>query len=207
MQKKIARLFYFGILFVWLLIACNPANVTTPPKSNTFKEMILPPECSAPCWAGIQVGVTSFDDAKQILLERYKNISDDGRSLVWSNKEVDNLLQGYITFVDGIAYDIILIFDIEADFQVGSFVEILGQPTWVQVTLDPIDPCRGIRFLYPDKGLYADLDMMNEQKGEVVASRKIFLLRFLQSESLKGGDSVPDGVLKKWTGYKDYCSE
>jgi hypothetical protein len=63
----------FLIFIAYFLAGCipNPASTLVPTDNNPLSALIHFRGCTSPCWIGIEVGKTSFDQTKEILEERY----------------------------------------------------------------------------------------------------------------------------------------
>jgi hypothetical protein len=212
MYNKFAKNLLFLIIYVITLSSCvtKPANT---PENNTVRSSILAQECESPCWLGIQIGVTKADDAKRILQKRYgvKNTTVNNYNLTWSEegKNVDGLEQGNVLFTDNLVSEIFLTFDNRSDFKVKDLVDILGSPTWVEVSWGgPIQPnlsCLSISLHFPDKGVLAILDTKKQFKG-VSGNQLVSVLRFLAKPNADKWQ-VYDALLMEWHGYRDYCGD
>jgi hypothetical protein len=158
---------------------------------------------SPPCWAGIQIGVTSFDEAQAILETRYgvENVTSGDDFIRWQADSIDGLREGYISFVDNLAYDMFLMFDDRSNFTVRRLIEIFGEPTWVEVR--GVSTCLGVSLLYPDAGVYAILDTRDDVKG-VGESQLVSVLQLMPA-SLTQNWVVYDAAQVEWAGYQDYC--
>jgi len=194
-----------------LLLGCSleQKQVSTIDK---MQSLILTQNCITPCWAGIQVGFTEFDNAKNILQDRYgfDYVKVESNYLEWSNEinPNDGVKRGSVLFsVDGKVNDIFLILDENSNFSVKDLFEILGEPSWVDTNwggpVQPEKPCFGIALEFPNKGVWADLDSRNESKG-VGENQLVSILRFMPIPDAEKWH-VYDFVSLKWNGYKDYC--
>ncbi|MBN2116320.1 MAG: hypothetical protein JW730_07110 [Anaerolineales bacterium] len=217
MLKKQGAILFSVVLVFWFLAGCRTSTIAETPTftpfvptedlvSNPFADAILDTNCTTPCWIGIQVGTTSFEEAKNILFLRYgtKNVSVvDNNHISWKATSIDGLSEGNIFLSDNIVSEILLYPDKRANFSTKNLFEILGEPTWAQVFQDPNNSCLGIDLIYSKAGVAVTLNAADNSKG-VQSSQSIFFLRILDTE-LTEKWNANDSILIKWEGYKDYC--
>ncbi len=219
MPKKQNIFLFSTVLLLWFLVGCRTSTVTETPMPTpfvateqlvstpfAFADAILDTRCTTPCWTGIQVGVTNFEEAKNVLLLRYgtQNVSViDNNHMSWKAASVDGLSEGNIFFSDNIVSEILLYPDKQANFSIEKLFEILGKPTWVQVFQNPNNSCLGIDLIYSKTGVSVTLDLEDKPKG-VQPSQNIFFMRILDT-ALTENWNANDSILIKWDGYKDYC--
>lgn len=191
------------LILVFLLIACS--SPTNNPEV-LYTHLIKFPECSQPCWLGIEIDKTSFAEAQEILAENYASdqIETQGKNSVeWKANGIHGVKAGYLSFHDGLVSEIWLTFDTDSDFTVEKLITVLGEPSWLFINDQPNSQCRGFIAEYPSGGVHAYLDIPEGQKN-ILPTTRVFALRFLPtklSENLR----VYDGYLAKWDGYKTYC--
>jgi hypothetical protein len=206
------------MFLILLFVACQPLTgnepsstpfVSSEPIANySYAEFMRDPKCYSPCWVGIQVGLTTFDEAKNILTSRYgkKNISIiNSNSISWKASSIDGLREGIVNLSDDIVSEIMLFPDQRVFFEVNDLLKIFSEPTWVQVFQDPNNSCHGISLLYSEIGVYVILDLEDGSKG-VLPSQSIFLVRMLDSALTRNWNAY-DSILIRWDGYKNYCQE
>jgi hypothetical protein len=200
-----------------LLIACK--SVTTIPESTvvpysgfdqsqvvSYADLFQHRECSLPCWNGIEVDKTNFNNAKEILIKRYgvENIeSFDKKNIDWKAHGIDGVNEGYISFSEDVVAEILIIFNIDSGLTIGDLVTVFGKPTWVFISDQPNNPCRGFKVEYPTIRFQGSLDTPENEKV-IQPSSRIFMIRFLQKELVENMQ-VYDGYLVRWDGYKKYC--
>jgi len=210
MQNKFVKILVCAIAFSIGLTNCT-SEPATESSVDAIHRLMLDQTCTAPCWAGIQVGVTGFNEAKDILKNHYgaNRLKVENESLAWSSEDakLDGVKEGNILFVEGITAEIILVLDNEAKLTVQDLIEILDEPMWVAVSWGgPIRsnaPCLGISLHYPGKGVLATLDTRDSFKG-VDATQLVSILRFLPI-SKENAWTVYDAKVLGWRGYQDYC--
>ena len=199
-------------LLAALLGGCTPVTPIVTPEQSTitsFTDSILDSRCGTPCWIGIQAGVTNFEEAKNILSLRYgtNNVSNINKNdISWKAPSIDGLREGIIlSTLDNTAGEIWLYPDKQANLSVERLLEILDEPTWVQVFGDPLDYCRGIGLIYSKAGVVVSLYDYENSIG-VQPAQGIFLIR-IGGPRLTENWNAYDSILVKWDGYKDYCQE
>ena len=207
------------VLLFSFLVGCRTSTITVTPKltplavtvqsvSTSFANSILDNGCTTPCWIGIQVGITNFDEAKDMLILRYgvENVLIiDNHHISWKAVYVDGLSEGNIFFSGkNIVSEILLHPDTQANFSTEELLMILGEPTWVQVFQDPNNSCLGIDLIYSEEGVSVTLNPEGDLKG-VQPSQNIFWVRILDT-TLTENRVSHDSSLLKWDGFKDYCS-
>lgn len=200
-----------SILIMMLLLGCSLEQKQVS-AIDKIQPLMLSQNCTAPCWVGIQVGFTEFDNAKSILQDRYgfDYVKVESNYLEWSHEisPNDGVKSGSVLFsVDGKVNDIFLILDENSNFLVKDLFEILGEPSWVDTNWGgPVQsekPCFSIALEFPNKGVWADLDSRNESKG-VGENQLVSILRFMPIPDTEKWQ-VYDFASLKWSGYKDYC--
>ena len=186
----------------------TPLVATVEPVSTPFANSILDNGCATPCWIGIQVGITNFDEAKDMLILRYgveKVLIIDSHHISWKAVYVDGLSEGNIFFSEkNIVSEILLYPDTQTNFSAEELLMILGGPTWDQVFQEPNNSCLGIDLIYSEAGVSVTLNPEGDLKG-VQPSQNIFWVRILDT-TLTENRVSHDSVLLKWDGFKDYCS-
>jgi len=201
-MKVLQRINGYLTVFFFFVTACKP---TVPVR---YHELIDHPNCSSPCWIGIEIGKTSFDKAQEVLAEKYGSInlnSRYGESIEWQAQNVDGLSSGFISFHENKAVDMFLIIGDDAELTIDRLIEMLGEPEWVFVNSQPTIHCNYYRLEYPSLGIYGDLEMLNKHES-MQASNRIIMLRFIPKR-INGDLQVCDGYLVEWDGYKKYCNQ
>lgn len=190
-------------ILVFLLTACSSQ---TNGSEELYTHLIKFPECSMPCWIGIEIDKTTFVEAQEILAENYAfdQIEMQGEnSIEWKANGTHGVQAGYLSFHDSLVSEIWLTFDASSGLSIENLITVLEEPNWLYINDQPNSPCRGFVAEYPSVGVHAYLDIPEGQKN-ILPTTHIFALRFLPtklSESLQ----VYDGYLAKWDGYKTYC--
>ena len=210
MYQRLVKSLISALVLSITLSGCRPL-LAPESRSDTIRSLMLGQDCTMPCWAGIQVGVTKSDEAKGILQNQYgaENLNTEYGNLSWSEKNgnVDGVKDGIISFTDGVASEILLTFDNEANLKVRDLIRFLGEPAAAAVSwsgpITPNAPCLGISLHYPNRGVLAILDANDKYKG-VNASQLVSVLRFLSVSDGKAW-TVSDAKKLEWKGYQDYC--
>lgn len=192
-----------------VLYGCS-SNTTQVHESDMIRSLLLYDTCESPCWAGIQVGVTGFDEAKYLLQNRYgfDDLKVEHNSLKWNNSNLpDGVDAGSVMFGENKVSEIFLLIDGKSGFSVDDLLAIIGEPIKVGVSwggpIELVKPCLGITLQYPNEGIMAFLNADNESKG-VSENQSISILR-ITSIPDSGQFTVYDFVVVEWQGYKDYC--
>ena len=186
----------------------TPDIKTEEPRQISLRDLLLNPNCSTPCWIGIQAGTTEFDEAMNILVSRkgIENISlDNNNNIFWEDYSLNGMSEGYILFSNNVATEIFFFPGEETELDIFALNEILGNPTWVQVFQDPNNPCLGVSLLYPAVGIYIALDF-NGGLESITPSQRIIYIRFLDPQLARNLNAY-DSILIEWSGYKNYCVE
>lgn len=210
MNRKSIQTLLILIVCLFAVIGCaSKQNETI--TGNTIRLPLLDKNCTLPCWLGIQVGITKFDNARQILQEHYgaNSVTVGKSNLSWSveKKEGDGVRQGNIFFVEGLVSEILLTFDDKAGFEVQDLLGIFGEPKWAVVSwggpIKPDLPCLGVSLHFPSEGIIAILDTKESFKG-VSKTQLVSLLRIV-STSKNDKWQIYDALRVEWNGYQDYC--
>lgn len=180
-----------------LLVSCQPLSE----NAQTLKKSLLAKGCTAPCWIGIQPGVTDTEKAQEILNEHYgqDKVLNKG-SLEWSGIGKDNVKAGYLFPYDEVVQEMYILFN--SPIRVDELIAILGKPTHVQVT--GVNMCLGVNLRFKDDGMLALLGNLDGTYKGVNESQSVWgiLLRTVEVEQ---NAQVYDAALIEWDGYKDYC--
>src|SRR5512145_1378920 len=102
------------VCFACLLIGCVIANENPlRPNEELLRSLVYYDGCTSACWVGIEVGKTSFDQAQEILVDRYttkKMLMPLDDTILWLPSEVDSS-NGTVTFSHGIVNGVQLFFE------------------------------------------------------------------------------------------------
>lgn len=178
---------------------------TTQPNMTTLKDILS--QCSAPCWYGVEPGVTNRVDAERLLSSVYGQDSIDqsrDSGFVW-NKPQDHV-QGIVTFTMKTVETVTVFFD-DNRFTVGQLIDAIGEPEYIIIHYGGVNNsyCRGFKLMFAHTRVTADI-WLSQQKG-IDALQSISTLNLVQNElfiaprNFGGADWAVE-----WEGYKDYCA-
>ncbi len=156
-------------LYVWLFIP----KIAYIPKTSGIRpvwidKMLHHPTCELPCWENITPGVTLMDDGTNLLYQipgihvtysSYQN-GDDEYHTEWlfDSENNPNVGMANSRSTDGIIYNIILNLNFESYMPVGDFIDVYGQPEYLDAY-----HCDGLlcifRLVYPDVGTMLELEL------------------------------------------------
>ena len=220
------------LLLILTLVACGPAGVVTPtvtpspssvpvlPSASAFEIFFGNDSCSWPCWQGITPGVTTSDDAIQLLqvssvASKSSIQSEESRPGIgyarWYWEIGNNQYDGYIEWRDGIVSRIDLF--PYPKFSIGEIVSRFGTPEKVSVfdcEMTPEQPREWCAdFYYVKRGFEIRLKWkMPEYADDIQLSpsdpiRSVYLLGSSTIEDwLSYLGSEPDPIdLRDWKGY------
>jgi len=160
--SRVALLLSGLFLLPLLLIPAQPYD------DSGLREFLAPPEgCAAPCFMGIQPGMTTVDEALAILSQDpwvKPGSADEWHAayatapvLIWEWGEaapdwIDRQENGYVKFVDG-RVDMLII---GSELYWGDVVLAMGRPDQYRWNAVYADAVGAARFMYPYEGWYAD---------------------------------------------------
>lgn len=106
------RLWISLLLGIFLLVSCQPLSE----NAQSLKKSLFAEGCTAPCWIGIQSGMTNAKKAKEILNTYYgqEKVLNKG-SLEWSGVGKDNVKIGYLFPSDEVIQEMYIVFDDSID--------------------------------------------------------------------------------------------
>lgn len=185
------------LLGVFLLVSCQPLSE----NAQSLKKNLFAEDCTAPCWIGIQSGVTDAKRAKEILNAYYgqEKVLNKG-SLEWSGIGKDNVKIGYLFPSDEVVQEMYIVFDASIDLK--EFISILGEPTHVQIT--GVNTCLGVDLWFKDDGIKAFLEYLDGNFKGVKETQSIWGIWMRTIEATQELQ-VYDATMIEWDGYKDYC--
>jgi hypothetical protein len=186
------------LLGLLLLVSCQPLS----DYAQLLKKSLFAEGCTAPCWAGIQSGVTNVEDVKKILIGKYgeERVIIQKNSVNLSMDKVGLLKTGTFSVVDGVVQESYL--SLNEVIKVNDLVTIFGTPTYVLV--DGVRDCLGTSLWFKDYGVFVYLDSPDKSFKGVDKTQSTVLLR-LTAVGAIDEDQIYDVTLVEWDGYKDYC--
>ncbi len=189
-----------------IIVSSSQTEIPDALSSTNIRQAILPPECTSPCWRGIEPGTTSYDDALTILENHYHpdNVEIDESFINWVSGTSDQSDNGSLKFYEGIVDDISVRFALES-LTVEDFTKVIGEPEFVRIAkaFSSESDCAGASLVYSDLGLDVFLYPDKELTG-VEKSQSVNLVIFLSPRLLENRN-VTDSVMLEWDGYRDYC--
>ncbi len=194
-------------LFLTTSASCTVSNGG--PRTNGHRELAFSLGCNMPCWANIEVGVTTFTEGVGILQKRYgsANVKVGKYDLTWfePNGNADGVKEGIVSFSNAIASEILLSFGSDSWASVGDLIELLGEPTTVAVSseasIDIQSKCLGMTLLFPRQGVQATLDTSGSSKA-IHMDQSISIVRIISPGS--DAFTIYDARVVEWQGYRDY---
>jgi len=186
-----------GLCISLLLMSCQPLSE----NAQALKKSLFAEGCTAPCWIGIQPGVTNVEDAKEILNKHYgQDVVLDRGPFEWSGGRKNNLDAGYAIVYDNIIQEIYILFNIPVNQK--EFISILEEPTHVQVT--GVNTCLGVNLWFKDDGIEAFLGYLDGTFKGVKETQPIWGI-WMRTIKVTQELQVYDAAMIEWDGYKDYC--
>ena len=155
------------------------------------------------CWLGIIEGSSSREESIYLLELQYgeENVIQHGNEVKWITRwevgslQIDNndiVTETFVSFPN-------------TQPTIKSLVDSTGEPSFVGVTraFSSDVLCAGSHVLFPDKGIIAYLNPINDSVG-INEGQFISALVFMQEEITKTW-AVTDTWTFEWQGYVDYC--
>ncbi len=175
-----------ALLPIILLTAVLLLIRSQPYDDHELRELLLPADCPAPCFMGIQPGVTTVDEAvklleasewvKRYVLEPFEyRPSSGGIRVEWNDKspiwlEKDIFGRSIVSIIDNLVSS----FQLDTKLPIGTIQLILGQSTYNSINYN--SGYLVFSAMYPDQGLGINTyQNCQEQSKGITYDRKIFL--------------------------------
>lgn len=191
------------------VVGADEAPSRSPLLTDTFladTSLVENDPCVAPCWRGITVGETSWDDAIGIL-ENDAQLSDLEMDLneltgeiVLTFRQIDGDPCCLIYTKDGDKVDQILL-QLAPDNTLGDVIGNLGAPSYFNGT--EIDPSQAAASLYyPDRQLIVYAFVEGANRGVITEKSEIFAALYMTVEDMQ--TLIETTSLIAWHGYNSY---
>lgn len=161
-------------------------------------------ECTLPCWEGIVPGVTTENEAKKLITEKYHMTEEllVDTSINWSARDYHANVRFHNDTVSGIR----IWFDRQM-LTVGDIISQYGEPETVEIEPPEWGSGCGVRLQYEQRGIEVTRLSEHATSGIIEASQYVYALNLFRSDpsnSMMVGN--PRVIVEEWRGYGIYCT-